>query len=152
MQPRRSLILLSSLATAATLGVTACKPSAAQQQNSKAVRVAAAPARDKPADSRAVGVACCDVVNRGASYGDGKVVYNVLDGRTIAVDAKTGKQAWSTKVANPDVGETLTMAPLIVKGRVFIGNSGGEMGVRGWLKALDLASGKVLRSEERRVG
>jgi PQQ-dependent dehydrogenase (methanol/ethanol family) len=99
---------------------------------------------DPHADGRAVGVACCDVVNRGASYGDGKIVYNVLDGRTIAVDAKTGKQVWSAKVANPDVGETLTMAPLIVGKRVFIGNSGGEMGVRGWLKALDLASGKVL--------
>jgi PQQ-dependent dehydrogenase (methanol/ethanol family) len=95
-------------------------------------------------DGRAQGVACCDVVNRGASYGDGKIVYNLLDGHTVAVDAETGQEVWRTAVANPNIGETLTMAPLIVKNHVFVGNSGGELGVRGKVTALDLDSGKVV--------
>jgi lanthanide-dependent methanol dehydrogenase len=95
-------------------------------------------------DSRAVGIACCDVVNRGASYADGKIVYNTLDAHTVAVDARTGEELWKTRVGNIDVGETLTMAPLIVKDKVIVGNSGGELGVRGWVLALDLADGKEL--------
>jgi PQQ-dependent dehydrogenase (methanol/ethanol family) len=95
-------------------------------------------------DSRAVGIACCDVVNRGASYADGKIIYNTLDARTVAVDAKTGKPAWDTRVGDIEIGETITMAPLVVGDRVFVGNSGAELGVRGYLAALDLGSGKVL--------
>jgi PQQ-dependent dehydrogenase (methanol/ethanol family) len=90
------------------------------------------------------GVACCDVVNRGASYADGKLFFNTLDDQTIALDAKTGRELWRTKVGNIDIGETTTMAPLVVKGKVLVGNSGGEMGVRGWLTALDASSGKML--------
>ncbi len=90
------------------------------------------------------GVACCDVVNRGAVYDAGKIFFNTLDGRTIALDAATGKPAWDTKVAEINIGETITMAPLVVKGRVLVGNSGGEMGVRGWVKGLDENSGKVV--------
>ncbi len=89
------------------------------------------------------GVACCDVVNRGASYADGKIVYNTLDGHTVAVDAETGKEVWNTPLGDINKGETMTMAPLIVKDKVLVGNSGGEMGVRGWLTALDLKSGKT---------
>ena len=96
----------------------------------------------KPA-SAAQGVACCDVVNRGASYADGKVFYNLLDGHTVAVDANTGREVWKTKLADINMGETITMAPLVVKGKVFVGNSGGEMGVRGWIAALDAATGKL---------
>jgi PQQ-dependent dehydrogenase (methanol/ethanol family) len=88
------------------------------------------------------GKACCDVVNRGASFGDGKIVYNLLDGHTVAVDSKTGREVWRTQVADIQKGETLTMAPLIVKSRVIVGNSGGELGVRGYVAALDLASGQ----------
>jgi PQQ-dependent dehydrogenase (methanol/ethanol family) len=95
-------------------------------------------------DSRAVGIACCDVVNRGASYADGKIVYNLLDAHTVAVDAKTGRELWRTKVGEIDVGETTTMAPLIVKDKVIVGISGGELGVRGRVMGLDLASGKEL--------
>jgi PQQ-dependent dehydrogenase (methanol/ethanol family) len=95
-------------------------------------------------DSRAVGIACCDVVNRGASYADGKIVYNLLDAHTVAVDAKTGEEIWRTRVGNIDIGETVTMAPLVVKDKVIVGNSGGELGVRGWVLALDLATGKEL--------
>ncbi|HXT15713.1 MAG TPA: methanol/ethanol family PQQ-dependent dehydrogenase [Gemmatimonadaceae bacterium] len=90
----------------------------------------------------AIGVACCDVVNRGASYADGKIVYNLLDGHTVAVDAATGTELWRVKMADLDRGETITMAPIVVKGKVIVGSSGGEMGVRGWIAAIDLASGK----------
>ncbi|PYQ63558.1 MAG: PQQ-dependent dehydrogenase, methanol/ethanol family [Acidobacteria bacterium] len=90
----------------------------------------------------AQGVACCDVVNRGASYSDGKIFYNTLDGRTIALDADTGKEAWTTQVANIQTGESITMAPLVVKGKVLVGDSGGEFGVRGKLTALDASNGK----------
>ncbi len=91
----------------------------------------------------AQGVACCDVVNRGASYADGKIVYNTLDNQTVAVDAASGAELWRTKVGEINLGESLTMAPLIVKNKVIIGNSGGEFGIRGWLTALDLATGKI---------
>lgn len=90
------------------------------------------------------GVACCDVVNRGATYWDGKVIINTLDGNTIAVDADTGKPVWKTKLANINQGESITMAPMVVKGKVLVGNSGGEFGVRGWLAALDASTGKLL--------
>ncbi|WP_396614829.1 methanol/ethanol family PQQ-dependent dehydrogenase [Lysobacter soli] len=90
----------------------------------------------------AQGVACCDVVNRGAVFWQGKFIFNTLDGRTIALDANTGKPLWDVKLADINKGETITMAPMVVKGKVLVGNSGGEFGVRGWLVALDAASGK----------
>jgi PQQ-dependent dehydrogenase (methanol/ethanol family) len=90
------------------------------------------------------GVACCDVVNRGLTYDAGKLFFNTLDDHTVAIDATTGKEVWNTKVGDINLGETMTMAPLVVKGRVLVGNSGGEMGVRGWLKGLDESSGKVV--------
>ena len=96
----------------------------------------------KPA-AAAQGVACCDVVNRGAAYADGRVVFNTLDAHTIAVDARTGRELWNTKLGEINRGETMTMAPLIVRDRVLVGNSGGELGVRGWLAGLDLATGAV---------
>ncbi|HUQ99964.1 MAG TPA: methanol/ethanol family PQQ-dependent dehydrogenase [Gemmatimonadaceae bacterium] len=92
----------------------------------------------------AQGVACCDVVNRGAAYADGKIVYNTLDNHVVAVDANTGREVWKTKVGEINLGESLTMAPLIAKNKVIIGNSGGEFGIRGWLTALDLGSGKIV--------
>ncbi|HUQ81215.1 MAG TPA: PQQ-dependent dehydrogenase, methanol/ethanol family, partial [Gemmatimonadaceae bacterium] len=90
----------------------------------------------------AAGQACCDVVNRGAAYADGKIFYNLLDGHTVGVDAATGKQLWRTRMADLDRGETMTMAPIVVKGKVLVGSSGGEMGVRGWLAAIDANTGK----------
>ncbi len=89
------------------------------------------------------GVACCDVVNRGAAYFDGKIIYNTLDAHTVAVDAKSGREVWKTKVGDINRGESITMAPLVAKGKVLVGNSGGEFGVRGWVKALDAGSGSV---------
>ncbi len=93
--------------------------------------------------SESQGVACCDVVNRGAAYADGRVFFNTLDNHTVAVDAKTGKEIWKTKLGEIGQGETMTMAPMVAKGKVFVGNSGGEMGVRGWLTALDAESGDI---------
>jgi PQQ-dependent dehydrogenase (methanol/ethanol family) len=91
----------------------------------------------------AQGVACCDTVNRGAAYADGVVVFNTLDMQTVAVDARSGHLRWTTKLGEISRGETMTMAPLIVRDKVLVGNSGGELGVRGWLTALDLTTGKV---------
>jgi PQQ-dependent dehydrogenase (methanol/ethanol family) len=90
------------------------------------------------------GVACCDVVNRGAAFSNGRVFINTLDGQTCAVDAATGKEIWKTKLGNINIGESVTMAPLVVKDKVLVGNSGGEFGVRGWLAALDANSGSIV--------
>src|SRR5258708_3436411 len=92
----------------------------------------------------AVGTACCDVVNRGAAYADGRIFYNLLDGHTIAVDGVTGKVLWRTSMCDLSRGETMTMAPLVVKGKVIVGSSGGEMGGRGGIAALGGATGKQL--------
>jgi len=93
--------------------------------------------------SSSQGVACCDVVNRGLVYSDGKLFFNTLDNNTISLDAATGKELWKTKVGDINLGESMTMAPLVVKGKVLVGNSGGEFGVRGWLTALNAADGKI---------
>ncbi|MGH8276378.1 MAG: PQQ-binding-like beta-propeller repeat protein, partial [Steroidobacteraceae bacterium] len=94
--------------------------------------------------ANALGVACCDAVNRGAFYADGMLVYNLLDGHTVAVDARSGRQLWNTQVADVGSGETTTMAPLVVGDRVIVGASGGEFGIYGWLKGLDLTSGRTV--------
>jgi PQQ-dependent dehydrogenase (methanol/ethanol family) len=94
-------------------------------------------------DAASQGVACCDYVNRGAVYSNGRVFINTLDGHTCGVDAATGKELWKTKIGDINKGETITMAPLVVKDKVLVGNSGGEFGVRGWLTALNASDGKV---------
>jgi PQQ-dependent dehydrogenase (methanol/ethanol family) len=91
----------------------------------------------------AQGVACCDVVNRGAAYAAGKLYFNTLDNQTIALDADSGRELWRVKLGEINRGETMTMAPLVVKDKVLVGNSGGELGVRGWITALDAATGKI---------
>src|SRR5215208_3356716 len=68
----------------------------------------------------AQGVACCDVVNRGAVFSDGLIIYNTLDNRTVAVDARTGKEKWVAQLGEISRGETMTMAPLVVKGKVLV--------------------------------
>jgi alcohol dehydrogenase (cytochrome c) len=97
----------------------------------------------KPA-SAAQGVACCDVVNRGPTFAQGKVYFNTLDNHTVAVDAESGQEVWKEKLGDINTGETMTMAPLVVKDKVLGGNSGGEFGVRGWIQALDANTGKML--------
>ncbi|MGA7537564.1 MAG: PQQ-dependent dehydrogenase, methanol/ethanol family [Steroidobacteraceae bacterium] len=94
-------------------------------------------------DLSAVPRACCDTVNRGLNYADGKVVLNTLDGYLIALDAKTGKVDWEVKRAYPDKGETVTNAPLIADGKVIAGFGGDEFGARGRVDAYDLSDGKL---------
>src|SRR3569832_714086 len=96
----------------------------------------------KPAPA-SQGVACCDVVNRGAAYSGGKVFFNTLDGQTVAVDAHSGREIWRVRLGNINKGESMTMAPLVVHDKVLVGNSGGEFGVRGKLTALDAKDGKI---------
>jgi lanthanide-dependent methanol dehydrogenase len=98
---------------------------------------------DPAPDPSAQGIACCDLVNRGAAYDGGRLFYVTLDDHVVAVDAASGKELWKTKVGNIQIGESMTMAPIVVKGKVLVGNSGGEFGVRGWLTALDAATGKI---------
>lgn len=98
--------------------------------------------KPKPS-SASQGVACCDVVNRGAAYWDGKIIYNTLDAHMVAVDATSGKEVWKSKLGDINRGETITMAPIVVKGKALAGNSGGEFGVRGWITAVDAATGKI---------
>ena len=98
---------------------------------------------DPKSPGAARGVACCDVVNRGAAYWNGLIIFNTLDGRTIALDAASGQEKWVTKLADINTGESITMAPLVAKDKVLVGNSGGEFGVRGWLTALDAGTGKI---------
>ncbi len=92
----------------------------------------------------AMGVACCDVVNRGLAYDNGKIFLATLDNYMVALDAKTGRELWHTQLGDINQGETITMAPLAVKGKVIVGNSGGEMGVRGWVTAVDQETGKIV--------
>jgi len=99
----------------------------------------------RPAVSpNAIGIACCDSINRGAFYSQGRIYYNLLDGHTVAVDAKTGRELWNTQIADMAAGETTTMAPLVVKDRVIVGAAGGEFGIYGWVKGLDASTGKIL--------
>ena len=93
-------------------------------------------------DESAVPRACCDTVNRGMSYADGKLVFGTLDGYVIALDAATGKELWVVKHAHPDKGETITPAPIIANDKVIIGFGGDEFAARGRMTAYNLADGK----------
>lgn len=94
-------------------------------------------------DKAAQGVACCDVVTRGLAYDDNTIFLVTLDDHVTALDAKTGEEKWTTKTGEINLGETTTAAPFVVKGKVFVGISGGELGVRGRITALDESSGKI---------
>jgi quinohemoprotein ethanol dehydrogenase len=97
-----------------------------------------------PAVSRALGVrGCCDVVNRGVAAWKGKIFVGTFDGRLVALDAQTGKQVWSVMTVDPSKPYTITQAPRVIKGRVMIGNSGSEYGVRGYISAYDTETGKL---------
>jgi PQQ-dependent dehydrogenase (methanol/ethanol family) len=93
-------------------------------------------------DVNVVPVMCCDTVNRGLAYADGKIFLQQADTTLVALDAKTGKVVWSVKNGNPKIGETNTNAPHVFKDKVITGISGGEFGVRGRLIAYDVATGK----------
>jgi quinohemoprotein ethanol dehydrogenase len=87
--------------------------------------------------------ACCDVVNRGVALWGGRVYVGALDGRLIALDAKTGKVAWSVQTTDPKQPYAITGAPRAVKGKILIGNAGAEYPVRGYLSAYDAKTGKL---------
>jgi len=87
---------------------------------------------------------CCDVVNRGVALYQDRVYVGALDGRLIALDAKTGKVVWETQTTPKDGPYAITGAPRIAKGRVIIGNAGAEYAVRGFLSAYDAESGKLI--------
>jgi PQQ-dependent dehydrogenase (methanol/ethanol family) len=93
-------------------------------------------------DPNVIPVMCCDTVNRGVSYGDGKVFLYQADTTLVALDAKTGKVAWTAKNGDPSKGETGTAAPHVIKDKVIVGISGGEFGVRGSVTAYDIKDGK----------
>ncbi len=86
-------------------------------------------------DPNVIPVMCCDTVNRGVAYGDGKVILHQADTTVVALDAKTGNVVWSVKNGDPSIGETGTSAPMVFKDKVLIGISGGEFGVRGSVTA-----------------
>jgi len=94
-------------------------------------------------DPSVIAVMCCDTVNRGVAYGDGKIILNQADATTVALDAKTGKELWHAKNGDPAKGETMTMAPMIVKDKVYVGISGGEFGTQGRLTAYNLKDGSI---------
>lgn len=86
---------------------------------------------------------CCDVVNRGAAYYDGRIYFASLDGRLFSLDAETGAEIWSIQTVDKERSYTITGAPRVAHGKVFIGNSGAEYGVRGYVSAYDAKSGKL---------
>ena len=95
-------------------------------------------------DPNVIAIMCCDTVNRGVAYGDGKIILNQADTTVVALDAKTGKVVWSVKngeATDGSKGESGTSAPMVVKDKVIVGISGGEFGVRGWVAAYNLKDG-----------
>ena len=86
---------------------------------------------------------CCGIVNRGIAAWNGKIYIGTLDGRLVAIDAKTGREAWSVLTIDQSKHYAITSAPRIAKGKVLIGESGGEFGVRGYLSAYDAETGKM---------
>ncbi|RAK66231.1 PQQ-dependent dehydrogenase, methanol/ethanol family [Phenylobacterium kunshanense] len=98
-----------------------------------------------PKVDRAVGqIACCDVVNRGVAAWKGRIYLGALDGRLIALDARTGQVAWSVQTTDPAKPHTITGVPRIIRGKVIIGNGGAEYDARGYITAYDAATGRQL--------
>ncbi|WP_454874203.1 methanol/ethanol family PQQ-dependent dehydrogenase [Paraburkholderia xenovorans] len=93
-------------------------------------------------DDQVVSVMCCDTVNRGLAYGDGKIFLQQADTKLVALNAKTGDVVWTAQNGNPKAGETNTNAPHVFGDKVLTGISGGEFGVRGRLIAYDIKTGK----------
>ena len=95
-------------------------------------------------DADVIPVMCCDTVNRGLAYGDGKIFLQQADTTLVALDMNTGKVVWTAKNGDPKIGETNTNAPHVFKDKVLTGISGGEFGVRGRVIAYDIKTGKKL--------
>ena len=99
---------------------------------------------DPKVPGETAGKACCDVVNRGLAAWDDKLFLGTLDGRLIALDRDTGEQVWSTMTVDPADSYTVTGAPIVIDGRVIIGNGGADYGVRGYITAYDATDGRQL--------
>jgi PQQ-dependent dehydrogenase (methanol/ethanol family) len=93
-------------------------------------------------DPNVIPVMCCDTVNRGLAYADGKIFLHQADDKLVALNAKDGKVEWTAVNGDPSKGQTGTSAPLVVKDKVLVGTSGGEFGVQCSMTAYDLKSGK----------
>jgi PQQ-dependent dehydrogenase (methanol/ethanol family) len=87
---------------------------------------------------------CCGPNNRGVAVYGGKVYMGTLDSKLVALDAKTGSLLWQTDIADPTLGYSETMAPTAVDGKILIGTNGGEYGIRGFVRAYDAESGKLV--------
>ena len=86
---------------------------------------------------------CCDTVNRGVAYAEGKIFLQQADSTLVALDAKTGKELWNGQERRPEAGrDRCTNAPIVVKDKVIVGISGGECGVRGHITAYNIKTGK----------
>ena len=94
-------------------------------------------------DPNVIPVMCCDTVNRGLSYADGKIFLYQADTTLVALDAATGQEAWKVKNGDPSKAETGTNAPHVIKDKVFVGISGGEFGVRGSMAAYNIKDGSL---------
>ncbi len=87
---------------------------------------------------------CCGPNNRGVAVAGNRVFMGTLDAKLVALDAKTGKLLWETQIADPELGYSETMAPIVVEDKVIIGTNGGEYGIRGFVKAFSAEDGKLL--------
>jgi len=87
---------------------------------------------------------CCGRVNRGVAIAGDTLVMGTIDARLIAVDAKNGKPLWNREIAKPGQGYAITHAPLVIKDRVIVGVAGGEFGIRGFIAAYNVATGKEM--------
>ena len=94
-------------------------------------------------DPSVIPVMCCDTVNRGLAYGDGKVFLHQADTTLVALDETSGEVVWSVKNGDPGKGETGTAAPMVYNDKVFLGISGGEFGVQGHITAYNMADGSM---------
>ncbi len=92
-------------------------------------------------DPSVIAVMCCDTVNRGLAYGDGKIFLHQADTTLVALDAESGEVVWSVKNGDPGKGESGTAAPMVYKDKVYLGISGGEYGIHGSLTAYNIADG-----------
>ena len=94
-------------------------------------------------DPSVIPVMCCDTVNQGVAYADGKIFLQQADTNLVALDAKTGKEIWKVKNGDPKKGETNTQAPHVFEDKVLTGISGGEFGVQGFIAAYNISDGKL---------
>jgi PQQ-dependent dehydrogenase (methanol/ethanol family) len=95
-------------------------------------------------DPNVIPIMCCDTVNRGVAYADGKIFLHQADTTLVALDAKTGNVVWSVMDGEAGKGQSGTDAPFVFKDKVLVGISGGEFGVRGWVSAYNIKDGKLV--------